>query len=51
VLGSNLWIESLRSRYIRYFPLERADFESWAARASRFWSSSTWGSKHLRQRA
>ena len=52
VLGSNLWIEAIRSRYIRYLPpLEGADFESWAARASRFWSSSTWGSKHLRQRA
>jgi peptide/nickel transport system permease protein len=52
VLGSNLWIEAIRSRYIRYFPpLEGADFESWAARASRFWSSSMWGSKHLRQRA
>lgn len=52
VLGSNLWIEAIRSRYIRYLPpLERSDFESWAARASRFWSSSTWGSKHLRQRA
>lgn len=51
VLGSNLWIETLRSRYIRYFPLERAPLEGWAARASRFWSSSTPGSKHLRQRA
>lgn len=52
VLGANLWIEALRSRYIRYLPpLERGDLESWAARASRFWSSSTWGSKHLRQRA
>jgi peptide/nickel transport system permease protein len=51
VLGSNLWIESLRSRYIRYFPLERADLESWSARASRFWSSSTWASKNLRSRA
>jgi peptide/nickel transport system permease protein len=52
VLGSNLWMEALRSRYFRYVePLERAGFETWAARASRFWSSSTWGSKHLRQRA
>jgi peptide/nickel transport system permease protein len=56
VLGSNLWIEALRARSIglggSYLgPPERVDFESWAARASRFWSSSTWGSKHLRQRA
>jgi peptide/nickel transport system permease protein len=48
VLGSNLWLESLRERYLG--PPERT-FESWATRASRFWSSSTWGSKHLRQRA
>jgi peptide/nickel transport system permease protein len=52
VLGSNLWIEALRLRYIRYVELpERAGFESWAARASRFWSSSTWGTKHSRHRA
>jgi len=60
VLGSNLWIEALRARYLGYRggalagylgPPERAGLESWAARASRFWSSSTWGSKHLRQRA
>jgi peptide/nickel transport system permease protein len=52
VLGSNLWIERLRSRYIRYVtPLERGQLESWAARASRLWSSSsTSGSKRLRQR-
>ena len=57
VLGSNLWIETLRARYIGnrgylggYLgPPE--GLESWAARASRFWSSSKWGSKHLRQRA
>ncbi len=49
VLGSNLWMESLRARYVG--PPERAGFESWAARASRFWSSSMWGSKHLRHRA
>jgi peptide/nickel transport system permease protein len=61
VLGSNLWIEALRARYLGYRggalagylgPPERTGFESWAARASRIWSSSTtWGSKHLRQRA
>jgi peptide/nickel transport system permease protein len=55
VLGSNLWIEKLRSRSLvsgGYFgPGERPVFESWARRASRFWSSSTWGSKHLRHRA
>lgn len=56
VVGSNLWVEALRARYIGYLggyfgPSERAGFESWAARASRFWSSSTWGSKHLRHRA
>jgi peptide/nickel transport system permease protein len=49
VLGSNLWIESLRARYAG--PSERAGLVSWAARASRLWSSSTWGSKHLRHRA
>jgi peptide/nickel transport system permease protein len=49
VLGANLWMEALRSSY--FGPSERADFESWATRAARFWSSSTWGSKHLRQRA
>ncbi|MGH9388219.1 MAG: ABC transporter permease [Vicinamibacteria bacterium] len=52
VMGSNLWIEALRTRYIGYLgPAEGAGFESWAARASRFWSSSSWGSKHWRQRA
>jgi peptide/nickel transport system permease protein len=59
VLGSNLWIEALRARYLGYrggtlagyLGPERAGLESWAARASRFWSSSTWGSKHLRHRA
>ncbi|HJS73703.1 MAG TPA: ABC transporter permease [Vicinamibacteria bacterium] len=49
VLGSNLWIESLRARYAG--SSERAGFVSWAVRASRLWSSSMWGSKHLRQRA
>ena len=66
VLGSNVWIEALRARYIANFgggnlgggylegylgPSERAGFDSWAARASRFWSSSAWGSKHFRHRA
>jgi peptide/nickel transport system permease protein len=49
VLGSNLWIESLRARYAG--PPERAGLVSWVVRASRLWSSSMWGSKHLRQRA
>ena len=49
VLGSNLWIESLRARYAG--SPDRTGFVSWAARASRLWSSSMWGSKHLRQRA
>jgi peptide/nickel transport system permease protein len=49
VLGSNLWIESLRARYSG--TPERAGLVSWAASASRFWSSSMWGSKHLRHRA
>ncbi len=49
VLGSNLWIESLRARYVE--PPERPGLESWAASASRLWSSSMWGSKHLRHRA
>lgn len=49
VLSANLWIETLRARYLG--SSERADFESWATRASRLWSSSTWGSKHLRHRA
>ncbi len=49
VLGSNLWIESLRARYVG--PAERPGLVTWASRASRLWSSSTWGSKHLRHRA
>jgi peptide/nickel transport system permease protein len=49
VLGSNLWIESLRARYTG--PPERDGLVSWAVRVSRFWSSSMWGSKHLRHRA
>jgi peptide/nickel transport system permease protein len=51
VLSANLWIESLRSRYLRYLSREPADLEGWAARASRLWSATTWGSKPARQRA
>jgi peptide/nickel transport system permease protein len=54
VLGSNLWLEKLRRGYLGEPGSSGGrglDFESWATRASRLWSSSTWGSKHLRQRA
>jgi peptide/nickel transport system permease protein len=57
VLAANLWIESLRARTIGRLgdgylaPPEREDLDSSPASASRFWSSSAWVSKHLRQRA
>jgi peptide/nickel transport system permease protein len=53
VLGANLIADGLRRRYVSELPPEAARLRaaSWATRASRFWSSSTWGSKHLRHRA
>lgn len=52
VLGANLVVDGMRRRYFSELPPEatRLRVASWT-RASRFWSSSTWGSKHLRHRA